>query len=114
MQPPERKQIRLTKYDYSNKGAYFITICTNNRQKLFWNNAVGTPIGRPELSKYGQIVEIALNNIPIIYPETIIDKYVVMPNHIHLILMLSAGSRRTNGVPTISHIINQMKGYASK
>lgn len=43
---PKRKQIRIADYDYSTPGAYFITVCTANREKLFWNG-VGADIIRP-------------------------------------------------------------------
>ena len=56
---PKRKPIRIDNYDYSTPGAYFITICTSNREKIFWND-VGADIIRPEnvpLSTAGKIVE---------------------------------------------------------
>lgn len=114
MKLPERKQIRLPDYDYSKEGAYFITICTKDRQMLLWTTAVGTPMGRPPLSEYGLVVEKAINNIQNIYPVASVHKYVIMPNHIHLIIMMSADSGRPMVVPTISRIINQFKGYVSK
>ena len=90
MELPKRKQNRLTEYDYSQPGAYFITICTHNKQMLFWEN-VGASIARPEkpqLSFYGNVVQEAILNIPKIYPTISVDNYVVMPNHIHLLLQI--------------------------
>ena len=49
MNHPQRKANRLKNYDYSLPGAYFITICTHERENLFWN-AVGASIGRPLVS----------------------------------------------------------------
>lgn len=88
MELQSRKIIRLSDYDYSTGGAYFITICTKNRNVLLWDNAVGTTIGRPPLSAYGSIVENAITNVASIYPDITIPKYIIMPNHIHLIMML--------------------------
>ena len=111
---PARKNIRLNNYDYSNNGYYFITICTKDNQKLFWDVPVESPIAQPPLSAIGKIVEKAIENIPNIYEPITIDKYVIMPNHIHLILVITNDDGRTMRVPTISTVINQMKGYVSK
>ena len=117
MQRPERKPNRLKTFDYSTPGAYFITICTNNKVKLLWKN-VGASIARPEdviLSAEGKIVDNAILNIPKCYPAISVDCYTIMPNHIHLLLRVHA---TTDGqamkVPTISVVIQQMKGYVTK
>ena len=88
---PKRKPNRLKEYDYSSPGAYFITICTNDRRNLFWEN-VGASIARPQdvrLSEYGKIVDSAIRNIPVHYPAITVDSYTVMPNHIHLLLQIN-------------------------
>ena len=117
MELPKRKQNRLAEYDYSQPNAYFITICTKNKEKLFWEN-VGASIARPEdvrLSKYGKIVVEAIEKISKIYPVITVDNYVVMPNHIHLLMQIhSDSSGRAMLAPTISIVIQQMKGYAMK
>ena len=114
MELPKRKPNRL---DYSQPNAYFITICTKNKEMLFWEN-VGASIARPEdvrLSKYGKIVVEAIEKISKIYPVITVDNYVVMPNHIHLLLQIhSDSSGRAMLAPTISIVIQQMKGYATK
>ena len=90
-----RKNLRLKYYDYSNNGYYFITICTKDRKhflgdisttKLFWNNKSGKT--ETVLSKEGIIVQkniICLNEK---IDGIIVDDYVIMPNHIHLIVQL--------------------------
>ena len=84
---------------------------------LFWEN-VGASIARPEdvrLSKYGKIVVEAIENSSTIYPVITVDNYVVMPNHIHLLMQIhSDSSGRAMLAPTISIVIQQMKGYATK
>lgn len=110
---PKRKPNRLKDYDYSQKGAYFITICTQNK-KCILSHIVGADIIRPkgiELTEYGKIVENAIENIPIIYPNCLVDKYVIMPNHIHLILSIRNSSGRIISAPTV---IGQFKRYVSK
>ena len=114
---PTRKRNRLQNYDYSLCGAYFITICTQKKQNYFWKN-VGATIGRPqdiELSPYGEIVSDAIKNIPLTYPALMVERYVIMPNHIHLLLRVCSDEYgRPMVAPTISRVINQLKGYTAK
>lgn len=114
MDLPQRKNMRLKGYDYSQDGAYFITICVKDRHCLLWENDVGACIARPGLSEIGMIINTAINNIHQIYKTIYIDKYVIMPNHIHMILVLQGDNGRAMRAPTVSTIINQMKGYVSK
>ena len=117
---PVRKNIRLRDYDYSSSGYYFITICVKDRHNLLWDASVGAAIGRPSLSGVGNVTQKAIENIPNIYRSITIDKYVIMPNHIHLILNVSNDYEailrdgRPMAAPTISTVINQMKGYITK
>lgn len=112
-----RKSHRIQWYDYGSSGAYFITICTKERKNYFWTE-VGAPIGRPydfELSSYGLIVDKAIKNISDIYSSISVDNYVIMPDHIHLLLIISNDSSgRPMAAPTMSRLINPMKGYISK
>ena len=62
----------------------------------------------------GEVVEKAIENIPNIYKSISIDKYVIMPNHIHLVLVITNDHGRAMRAPTIATVINQMKGYVSK
>lgn len=92
---PRRKTIRLQNYDYSQNGAYFVTICTAERKPLFGVVRRGDPCGRPpvpvyaELSEIGRIVESYLTEIPSHYPDVHLASYVIMPDHIHMILVLT-------------------------
>ena len=116
MELPKRKPNRIPHFDYSTPGAYFVTICTKNRQNIFWGN-VGASIARPQtprLSHAGQIVEQAIQNIEHYYPAITLDHYVVMPNHIHLLLQINTDENgRPMVAPTISTVIQQMKGFVS-
>ena len=119
---PKRKQNRLQSYDYSSCGAYFITICTAKRYNHFWQNetdaAVGASIARPreiELSQYGKTVDEAVKNISVIYPSVSVDHYIIMPDHIHLLLSIRADENgRPMVAPTVSRIVQQLKGYVTK
>ncbi len=114
---PCRNPNRLHFYDYSRPGAYFITITTADRKNRFCR-IVGATNGRPPkilLSDEGKIVDEAIQNIPIVYPAVALDRYVVMPNHVHLLLRIRADQYgRPTVAPTISTVIKQFKGYASK
>lgn len=123
---PKRKGNRLTDYDYSRNGAYFITICTQGRQQILWesdifteDDNVGASIARPQraptLSKTGKVVEQCIWEIPARYPHISVEKYAVMPNHIHLLLLIQ---REQDGrpmvAPTVSTVMQQFKGIVSK
>ena len=91
MELPTRKQNRLKEYDYSAPNAYFITICTEKRKKLFWMD-VGAIIDRPKnvpLTNLGIIAQRSIENITKHYPAISVDHYVIMPNHIHLLLQIN-------------------------
>ena len=111
---PRRKNVRLKDYDYSSNGAYFITVCVKDGHELLWESVpVGARIARPLLTNVGTIVENAINGISDHYPMIEIDKYVVMPNHLHMILLMNNDGRAMR-TPTISTVVNQMKGHATK
>ena len=95
----KRKEVRLKEYDYSENGAYFITICTKNRKSILSKiESVGDD-AHIVPSDYGQIVEKYLRTIKGI------EKYVIMPNHIHMIIRIDNGpmwaSAPTQSIPTL-------------
>ena len=117
MELHKRKRTRLKDYDYSQNGAYFITICSKNKQCIFGSIVGGGALDAPQtkLSQTGEIVEkyiTSTNNIP----EIKVDRYVIMPNHIHLILFVENGTSKapspTNNV--ISHAIGTLKRFVNK
>ncbi|MEK7369016.1 MAG: transposase [Planctomycetota bacterium] len=77
-----RRSIRLKGYDYSQAGAYFITICVKDRKYLLGEVVNGEII----LSCIGKIVEKCWVEIPKHFPHVQLDQYVIMPNHIHGII----------------------------
>ena len=112
-----RKKIRLPNYDYSENGYYFITICTKNRENIFSDIPVGAagwpPDDMPDiqLNDFGKIVEGELKKSQIIRDEISLDEYIIMPNHIHCIIVINnAGGQPaapTRG--TLSSFINGFK-----
>ena len=85
-----RRSIRLKGYDYSQAGAYFVTICVQNRVCLFGNIVDGKMM----LNNAGRMVDIVWNGIPQYYSGIGIDTFQIMPNHIHgIITIVGAGPR---------------------
>ena len=105
---PVRKSIRLHGYDYSRAGYYFVTICIKDKHEILWEEApVGAHIVRP-LSGIGKVVKKAVENITQIYGSITVDKYSIMPNHIHMILRVGGGGRTMCAPTTISNVIKQI------
>ena len=138
---PKRKDLRLKQYDYSSAGAYFVTICIKDRKRILSNiikpSAVGVgalddPLNgalddpltpQTQLTKIGKITEkylLSSENIPGVK----IDRYVIMPDHIHVIIFLypdkytsrKDGSSRAP-TPTnemLPHIVSTFKRFCNK
>ena len=104
--PPihHRRSIRLPEHDYSQPGAYFVTICTDNR----------------ELSLQAHEVEEAVRSVwlglPARFPSAVLDEFVIMPNHLHGIIILAptaAGKGAASGAPTLGQVIRAFKSLAA-
>ena len=112
-----RKQLRLNNYDYSNNGAYFITVCTQGRRNILSRIIVGEgfhPLPIVELTKIGIEIENTINFINDNYRNVFIEKYVIMPNHIHLILYLGYENLGGHGNPPLQKIVGQLKSFTTK
>ncbi|MFH0894110.1 MAG: transposase [Bacteroidota bacterium] len=79
-----RKSIRIKGYDYSKPGHYFITICTENRSCLFGNVHNRQMV----LNDMGGMIGKVWNELPEHYPYVALDAFVIMPNHVHGIIVL--------------------------
>ena len=117
---PKRKHTRLKEYDYSAGGAYFLTICTQGRKNVLTKidcNVVGrglAPAVKITNTKYGQIAEEELKNLEIRFPCVKLGEYVIMPNHIHLILHIDG--EKTAGAsprPTIMDVVCAFKSIVT-
>ena len=136
---PERKPTRLQNYDYSTPGAYFITICTQDRKcilsrivavgdgspvpfdrspipfKVASGMIVTSPV--PNLTRNGKILDDLIKTIPQKHGNVHVDQYVIMPNHIHLLLSILETSGRGNPSPTavsVKDVIGWLKYKATK
>ena len=89
MDIPKRKSNRLKKFDYGQQGCYFLTLCARDRLPLFGSISSGTDSTPPEtdLSDFGKIICNQLQNMISTYHDIQIEKYVIMPNHVHVLFM---------------------------
>ena len=119
-----RKNIRLKGYDYSSNGSYFITICTNVRNRYLSSISVGeAALGLPliELTDIGKIVNDNIRKIGQVYEFADVIKYVIMPDHVHMILFISDLHDEMTGRPgaasptkSVPLIINGLKTISTK
>jgi len=79
-----RRSIRLKGYDYTRAGAYFVTICARERECLFGEIVEGVMV----MNQFEALVEAAWHGLPSHYPWVALDRFVVMPNHFHGIIVL--------------------------
>lgn len=106
-----RKTNRINSYDYSRNGAYFVTICTQKRQRTL-SQIVGD--GFPVPTPQGKIAEEWILHIPSKYPDVSVDQYVIMPDHIHMLLMIDRTNGTGNPSPTLGNIIGWYKYQVTK
>ena len=118
---PQRKPTRWAGFDYSRGGAYFITVCTQDRKMILSTVAktetvkpVGEGFALPQLTRIGQIVEKWLGRITEHFPSANLGEYVIMPNHIHLIVHLEDTDGRADPSPTVSNVIGWLKYNITK
>ena len=123
--------MRLRDFDYSQNGAYYLTVCTKDRQNLLGEVVGGGILDVPfvELSECGKIIEETIEFLDNTKNEIVIDKYVIMPNHVHLIVVINdpcGGDLcgRASGMPpptkmqpanaVIPKIISSIKRFTNK
>ena len=98
---PVRKSPRIPRYDYGTVNSYFVTICTHEKKCIFYTGDV--------LNVRGEIVQECIEKISKLYAGYRVDKYVVMPNHIHAIITIDAV-----GAKELSDVIGQFKSVTAK
>ena len=126
MEHAARKHNRIKDYDYSQNGAYFVTICTQDRKKLLSRICVGTPLpGCPEepcssLLPHGLVADRYIRQMNNYYDFLSVDKYVIMPDHIHLLISIHGKEGHPRrGVPTkrtstIARFVGTLKRFCNK
>lgn len=113
----KRRSIRLRGYDYSQAGAYYVTVCIQSRECLFGDVIDGEMV----LNHYGHVVETEWLKTPMIRSYVDLDEYVVMPNHFHGILVITDAGATRRVAPTVTlqpgslgAIMGQFESIASK
>jgi putative transposase len=100
-----RRTIRLRDYDYTQGGAYFITLCARDRECL-WGNGVN---GMVQLNETGRLVESVWLQTATVRPDLELDAYVVMPNHFHAVFFI----HESPSVPGATHRVAPTKDHAA-
>ncbi len=116
-----RRTTRLSGYDYNTPGAYFLTLCTESRRCLL-SRIVGTGVldgPRIELLPYGEIAAKYINQLNTFYDNISVESYVIMPNHIHILLYIKEEGPSGTPVPTlqnsvVSRFISTFKRFCNK
>ena len=111
---PQRKSPRLKYFDYSTNGKYFVTICTHEKKKLLSSiEYVGEglcALPQIKLTEIGKIVEESIRFTGENTEGVVIEKYIIMPNHIHLLIELTAGG---HGNPPLQDVVGRIKSYTT-
>jgi len=94
------RSIRLKDYDYSQAGAYFVTICAKDKEYVF-GDVVN---GEVRLNELGIVAMQCWNAIPQHFPNVFLDEFIVMPNHVHGIIAFNVGAKNLSPVPHDSPI----------
>jgi putative transposase len=117
MEKYHRRSIRLPGYDYTQCGAYFITIVTAGRENLFGEIRQGEMV----LNEMGDIVRWELEQTPVVRPEVELDSFVIMPNHVHTILVITSqrpqpNAHRSAGAPagSVGAVVGQIKSLTAR
>lgn len=123
MSLPERKNIRLKEYDYSAPGAYHIVLCTKDRKRIL-STIVGTAVlGCPQnnLTKYGKIAQKQILAMSDFYKEICVDKFVIMPDHMHILLRIECRNygqpgtaAPTNKRTLLANFVRTFKRFCNK
>lgn len=110
---PQRKSPRLQGYDYAQAGAYFVTICTHERYSWFGHIREGKMV----VNRFGITAQSCWEQIPAHFPTVEVDAYVVMPNHVHGIVILADNPPTTDQspkTPTLGTIIGSYKSAVTR
>lgn len=99
-----KRKVRKKGRDYSAPGAYFITLCTDNKEPILWDEEA--VVGCPPLSQIGSVVESIMLLIHENFPTMTVDQYCIMPDHIHMILSIHTDEdERQAAAPTLSMVV---------
>ena len=111
----KRKPTRLKNYDYSSTGTYFVTVCTQNRINYF-SDIVISNASEPatvRLTRFGKIAEEQIKAINFKYVDVDIENYVIMPNHIHMIISTFYDNEKDNNI-SVTDVVRIFKSLTTR
>lgn len=110
---PKRKACRMSTWDYSKAGSYFLTFCTAGRRPLLGEIRLIDKGDSDEVrikpSKTGLACSLAIETVSSAFPWARIDRFVVMPNHVHVLLTVSEESKLTHARQGVSQVVAYIK-----
>ena len=117
---PKRKCIRLQNYDYSSNGLYFVTICTENKKPIL-STIVGDDAHivpkKIVLKSYGEVAEKYIRHINEVYDNISVENYIIMPNHIHLLIFIDEyknGTMWASSPTKLGSVVRSFKTMVTK
>ena len=119
---PNRKPNRLPDHDYSTPGAYFVTICAAGRKPIFSRVVsggnginVGEGLAPPALALMpcGHIIEDEIRAVETRYPSIRVERYVIMPDHVHVLFSVSERAGGASPSPTITDAVRVIKSVSA-
>ena len=112
---PERKRLRLKDYDYSQNGAYFLTVCAKDKKRIF-GRIVGDgvlDVPHTQLSHIGKVINKYVISIDATYTDISVKKYVIMPNHIHLLILIDCENSNSANL-SVPSLISTLKRFVNR
>ena len=117
---PKRKRIRLQNYDYSRNGLYFVTICTEDKKPIL-STIVGDDAHivpkKIVLKSYGEVAEKYIRHINEVYDNISVENYIIMPNHIHLLIFIDEyknGTMWASSPTKLGSVVRSFKTMVTK
>ena len=116
---PTRKPTRLQNYDYSQNGCYFVTVCVKDRRPILSTIVGGDALIAPQirLTEIGKITEKHIQKINLVYTDVTVEKYIIMPDHIHLLLFIDGfgdGTMKESSPTNLSTVIRSLKTFVTR
>ena len=116
---PTRKPTRLQNYDYSQNGCYFVTVCAKDRRPILSTIVGGDALIAPQirLTEIGKITEKHIQKINLVYTDVTVEKYIIMPDHIHLLLFIDGfgdGTMKESSPTNLSTVIRSLKTFVTR
>ncbi len=116
---PTRKPTRLQNYDYSQNGCYFVTVCVKDRRPILSTIVGGDALIAPQirLTEIGKITEKHIQKINSVYADVTVEKYIIMPDHMYLLLFIDGfgnGTMKASSPTNLSTVIRSLKTFVTR